>query len=103
VIVLGMISRMVPLGCPLCDKSLSDMLYAMAAYLALVLLFRVRQLGSSRLAGFCADLSTSFAEADLRTQSPTISCASDHQLYRYGHRSWQIHDSRCQDAEVVQS
>jgi Protein of unknown function (DUF2809) len=39
VIVLGIVSRAVPLGWPLYDKSLGDVLYATAAYLGLALLF----------------------------------------------------------------
>ena len=39
VIVLGAASRTVPLGWPPYDKSLGDVLYAVAAYLGLALLF----------------------------------------------------------------
>ena len=38
VIVLGIISRVAPLGWSVYDKSLGDVLYAVAAYLALVIL-----------------------------------------------------------------
>src|ERR1700730_14308530 len=42
-ISLGLMSRLCPIGWPLYDKSLGDVLYAVAAYLFLALvLFRVR-------------------------------------------------------------
>lgn len=72
VIVLGIISRALPVGWLLYDKSLGDVLYAMAAYLALVLLFPRVPIGINAAVAAAACLAVEFLQlteinADLLT------------------------------------
>ena len=62
VIVLGLFSRAVPLGWWPYDKSLGDVLYAAAAYLALVLLLPRAPIGFIAVVGTAACLAVEFLQ-----------------------------------------
>ena len=62
VIVLGVISRVAPLGWPPYDKSLGDVLYGMAAYLGLVLLLPRLPIGYSAALSAAACLAVEFLQ-----------------------------------------
>jgi hypothetical protein len=60
VIASGVLSRSAPLGWPLYDKSLGDVLYAVAAYLALALLLPRAPVGIIATLGLGACLAVEF-------------------------------------------
>jgi Protein of unknown function (DUF2809) len=62
VIVLGIISRTVPLGWSYYDKSLGDVLYGMAAYLGLVFLFPRVPIGINAAVAVAACLAVEFLQ-----------------------------------------
>jgi hypothetical protein len=62
VIVLGIVSRTVPTGWSLYDKSLGDVLYAVAAYLALALLLPRAPSGLIAALGAAACLAVEFLQ-----------------------------------------
>jgi hypothetical protein len=62
VIALGIVSRTVPIGWPLYDKSLGDVLYAVAAYLGLALLLPRAPIGLVAVLGTVACLAVEFLQ-----------------------------------------
>ena len=62
VIALGIVSRVVPIGWFWYDKSLGDVLYAMAAYFGLALLLPRVSIGLIAALGACACLAVEFLQ-----------------------------------------
>lgn len=62
VLGLGIVSRAVPLGWPPYDKSLGDVLYAMASYLGLALLLPLWSVGHIATLGTVACLAVEFLQ-----------------------------------------
>ncbi len=62
VIALGIVSRVAPVGWFCCDKSLGDVLYAMAAYFGLAVLLPRVSIGVIAASGACACLAVEFLQ-----------------------------------------
>ena len=82
-IALGLLSRLHPIGWPLYDKSLGDVLYAVAAYLSLALLLRRRSpaLVALLAAGWCVTVEVfklSGIPAQYACAPPTRSVTQSH-------------------------